>query len=201
MMDKYAGSVLRRWSENADREGYLNTTPHDLNESNVFGLDSEEIQESWIELDKYKDPKDDDNNESEKDDDSETIQMNEDEVYNHKPNSIRFDKHRHSTSSPTFDLNTSLTTILSKEQQHPIDSTTDNSQQLIFMNVSNSSSMISTDSSTSGPIYKSKKRKRSGNSQNYNNSSDDFSNTIVFITIVAGLSFSAGYALGQSKRH
>jgi len=71
------------------------------------------------------------------------------------------------------------------------------------MDVSNTSSMLSSLSASEDLGLKSsstKKRKLRSNSSNGNYSSD-YANKIVFIGIIASLSFSAGYALGQSRKH
>lgn len=66
------------------------------------------------------------------------------------------------------------------------------------MDVSNSSSMIS-NVSGSDVSFKSSTKKRKIKSSS--SSSTDYANKIVFISIIASLSFSAGYALGQSRKH
>ena len=72
--------------------------------------------------------------------------------------------------------------------------------KIMFMDVSNSSSMLS-NVSGSELSFKASTKKRKIKSSTSQSNSGDYANSIVFISIIASLSFSAGYALGQSRKN
>lgn len=101
-----------------------------------------------------------------------------------------------------IDLNTSLTTILARNNDDALTDDDDEDQaactpgldtgsQVVFMDISNTSSMMS-----STPLLKRKKKRK----QKSSSGKQDITHTVVIVGIIAGLSFSAGFALGQSRR-
>ncbi|CAM9015121.1 unnamed protein product [Wickerhamomyces anomalus] len=129
-MHRYNESVLHKWTNNAERELYLNGNNHDLNDSRLFDY-NEELNNA-VEGERQDRVNEGEEDEEDDDDDSRTLRLNSEESGNEdeyikKPNRrINFElndamgtdiKSKRSFSDG-YDLNTSLTTILSREKQH-----------------------------------------------------------------------------------
>ncbi|ONH68511.1 hypothetical protein BON22_1484 [Cyberlindnera fabianii] len=186
------------------------------------------VEESWIDLDHERlrkctirntgvpDERDEDQYDYFEDEDGLSVEKDEDEEDTNMVKTARFvnpqgNEPRRQThiSSVPVDLNTSLTTILATPPKEELyDSATDeaavsdedsallepeNGSQVVFMDVSNSSSVVS---SSHVSMKKSNKRKAKRPSSRQK----ELTHSIMLISFIAGLSFSAGYALGKTKR-